>query len=82
MDVNQQGEIPYLSSKRARFFMIAVLSGDFNLLSYALLGLDEVDGGRCNDHLCLLEVTFAMPYPTTINAHRFRGRDQPYSVLR
>ena len=64
MDVSQQAEIPGLSSKCPQFFKIAVLSSDFNLLSYALFGLDEVDGGRCDDHLCLLNVIFIMSYPT------------------
>ena len=82
MDVSQQAEVPDLSGKCSQFFKIAVLSSDFNLLSYALFGWYEVDGGRCDDHLCLLNVTFVMSYLTAINAHQWRGRDRLYSVLR
>jgi hypothetical protein len=82
MDIRQQAEIPYLSSECSQFFVIAVLSSDLNLLSYARFGLNEVDGGRCDDHLCLSNINFVMYYPTAINSHQWRGRDQPYSVLR
>ena len=44
---------------------MAVLSSDFNILSYALGGWDEVDGGRCD---LLIERTFRH---VLSNSHRY-----------